>query len=266
MDMVIVGEWMPITIFKNEKGRFVKYQEEFENSTGWWNTITAADFDNDGDEDWLIGNLGLNYKYKASSSEPFDIYANDFDQNGKLDIVLAYYDQDIQYPVRGKQCSSEQIPSLRNKFKSYDAFASASVSKVYSSGLLDQSLHYQAKTFASIYVENLGNGNYKISDLPFLAQSSSINSFLPFDYDHDGNLDVLCGGNFFPSEVETPRNDACYGWLLKGKGDGSFEFIPYSKSGLYVPYDIRKLKTMNKGQKIVFAVNDGPMVSYSIQD
>lgn len=265
-DLIVVGEWMPITVLENQNGKYSKVDDIFKKTVGWWNTIASADFDNDGDEDWLVGNLGLNYKYKASPDETFDVYANDYDQNGKLDIVLGYYQAGVQYPVRGKQCSSEQVPGLKQKFKSYDQFASASLSNIYEPDLLGQSLHYQAHIFASVYVENLGNGNYEIHQLPIAVQASSINSFLPLDYNHDGNMDVVCGGNLFMSEVETPRNDACFGWLLKGDGNGQFEEVPFSKSGLYVPYDIRKIAMLGttEGQKILFANNDGPLVSYQL--
>lgn len=266
-DLVVVGEWMPITVFANQDGEFTRMDDLFQNNVGWWNSIATADFDNDGDLDWLVGNLGLNYKYKATTDETFDIYANDYDNNGRLDIVLGYYQEGVQYPVRGKQCSSEQVPDIKKKFKNYDQFASASLSKIYTPEKLEKSLHYQAHTFASVYVENQGNGKFQIHELPIEVQTSSINSFLALDYDQDGNMDVICGGNLFMSEVETPRNDACFGWLLRGNGNGQFAEIPFSESGLYVPYDIRKIAflTSGKGQKVLFANNNGPVVSYHLQ-
>ena len=146
MDLVVVGEWMPITYLKNSNGKLVNETETLgmDLTTGWWYSIHADDFDQDGDMDLVAGNLGLNYKYQANEKESFDVYANDYDKNGKMDIVLGYYHEGVQYPLRGKQCSSEQIPAIKVKYKEYDAFAEASLADVYTIQDLENSLHYQA--------------------------------------------------------------------------------------------------------------------------
>ena len=129
LDLIVVGEWMTIEVFKNNKGTFSRATSQFglENYHGWWNTVKAADFDNDGDIDFVAGNLGLNYKYQASEDETFDIYVNDFDLNKKTDIVLSYYNEGKQYPVRGRECSSQQIPTIKRKFKNYDSYSKATL-------------------------------------------------------------------------------------------------------------------------------------------
>ncbi len=261
LDLVVVGEWMPLTFFANENGHFIDKTNTFglEKSTGWWNTIKAEDFDNDGDIDFVAGNLGLNYKYKASEKESFDIYADDFDNNKSTDIVLGYYYDGEQYPLRGRQCSSDQIPAIKIKFKDYNSFAEADLADVYSTQSLENALHYQAYNFASSYIENLGGGNFKIKPLPNEAQFSSINSILSKDINQDGHLDLIVSGNLYTSEVETPRNDASYGLYLEGDGHGTFNPIPATKSGLYVKGDVKHaswIKLKNKTDAILFAKNN----------
>ena len=261
LDLVVVGEWMPLTFFKNENGTFKNKTKELglEKSTGWWNTIKAEDFDNDGDIDFVAGNLGLNYKYKASKKESFDIYADDFDNNKSTDIVLGYYNEGKQYPVRGRSCSSQQIPAIKIKFKDYNSFAKANLADVYSTQSLKNALHYQAYNFASSYIENLGNREFKITNLPNEAQFSSINSILSDDVNNDGYLDLIVSGNLYVSEVETPRNDASYGLYLEGDGKGGFNPIPSYKSGLFVKGDVKNAKwiRIKEGkQAILFAKNN----------
>jgi enediyne biosynthesis protein E4 len=260
-DIIIVGEWMPIKVFKNTKKGFKEVSKEMgltADSAGWWWSINQGDFDNDGDMDYIVGNNGLNYKYKAKGNETFDIYFNDFDKNNKQDIVLSYYNDGVQYPVRGRGCSSQQIPSIKDKFKNYETFAEASLVDVYSKKDLENSLHYQVKSFASIYLENK-NGKFVVHKLPNMAQISSVNQILIDDYDKDGSLDALIAGNLFVSEVETPRNDAGYGLFLKGNGKGNFKAVPVTKSGFFVPGDVKdmaKIKVKNKTYIIAAKNND----------
>ncbi len=175
-DLVVVGEWMPITIFTQiANGSFEKHT--IEDSEGWYYEVKTDDLDGDGDEDMVVGNLGLNYKYKASVAEPFEVYSYDFDANGSLDIVLSYYEHGVAFPVRGKSCSTQQIPSLKDKFKTYEEFGNSNLGNIYGEAL-KTALNLNAKTFASAYIENIGNGNFNIRPLPSLAQVSSINSVL----------------------------------------------------------------------------------------
>ncbi|WP_420574604.1 VCBS repeat-containing protein [Kordia sp.] len=248
-DIIIVGEWMPITILQNNEGIFENVTEKLglQEMVGWWWSINQGDFDNDGDIDYVLGNNGLNYKYKATEEETFDIYVEDFDKNQKEDIVLSYYDDGEQYPVRGRQCSSQQVPGIKEKFKNYDEYSTATLIDVYGKNKLENALHYQVKSFASIYLENTKEG-FKIHQLPMEAQLSSINQILVADYDKDGNLDALIAGNLYNSEVETPRNDASYGVFLKGNGNGEFIAIPATQSGFYTSGDVKDLQQINIGK------------------
>lgn len=242
VDLIIVGEWMPITIFKNNKGEFENITEklDLEESTGWWFSINEGDFDKDGDMDFIVGNLGLNYKYKATEEETFDIYFNDFDNNKTNDIVLSYFNGGKEYPLRGRECSSQQMPGIKAKFEDYTSFSTATLEDVYTEEYLDNSLHYQVKSFSSVYLENR-NGKFIKHQLPNLAQISSINQILVDDFDGDSNLDAIIAGNLHSSEVETPRNDASNGLFLKGNGNGTFNVIKGNKSGFHAPGDVKDL-------------------------
>lgn len=259
MDLTIVGEWMPIIFFRNENGKLTKAAiSGLENSTGWWFGLEKGDFDKDGDMDFIAGNLGLNYKYKTSTKAPFDIYYKDFDGNGNSDIVLGYYNENKHYPLRGFSCSAEQIPSLKQEIQKYDIFASLEIGEVYGNQNLENSLHYKANIFASSYIENLGHGHFKITQLPRLAQLSNLNDFIVSDFNKDGNLDVLAIGNLFVSEIETPRNDAGTGILLLGDGSGNFSPLRTNESGFCARGDAKKMIIIqHNGRKRILIANNG---------
>ncbi len=257
LDLIVVGEWMPLTIFENNNGSLSKLEmEDFKSSYGWWFSIEQGDFDNDGDMDYIAGNLGLNYKYKTNSDKPFDVYYNDFDANGNADIVLGYYNKEKHYPLRGFSCSSEQIPDLKKKIVKYDAFASMELKDVYGEEKLKNSLHYSADTFASVYIENIGDGKFKMTNLPNLAQLTNLNDMLISDFNGDGSLDVLGAGNLYVSEIETPRNDAGTGVLLLGDGKGSFTAKRGSEIGFYAAKDAKKLITITNNKKDYYLVGN----------
>lgn len=268
-DLILVGEWMPITIFNNQNGRLVKeHIQEFENLSGWWFSISKGDFDNDGDDDFILGNLGLNHKYKTTKEKPFDIYYDDFDQNGNKDIILGYYNNDKHYPLRGFSCSSQQIPGLKDKIGKYDLFANMELEEVYGANALENSLYYKADTFASLYVENLGDKSFKTTPLPPKAQLSNINDILVKDFNNDGNLDVMAVENLYVSEIETPRNDAGIGLYLVGNGKGSFHVQDPMKSGFFANGDAKKIRLLAKGERelILVANNNGKLESFTLND
>lgn len=263
-DLIVVGEWMPVTIFNNTNGVLAKQTiNALEDTSGWWFSIDQGDFDNDGDQDYILGNLGLNSKYKTSRDKPFDIYYDDFDDNGSSDIVLGYYNNGKQYPLRGFSCSSEQIPGLKTSFKEYDVFASLELKDVYGELNLKDALHYEASTFASTYIENLGGGDFKYSKLPYLAQLTNINDMLINDFNHDGNLDVLAIGNLFDFEIETPRNDAGTGLFLAGNGKGGFHSKSSDISGFFADGDAKKIRLLStKNKKLIAVANNKGKVQF----
>lgn len=249
LDLFITGTWMPPVLLINNDGKWKRNTSLLpEKLNGWWYSIAAADIDQDGDEDYVLGNLGLNYKYKASPNEPFSVHYDDFDQNGTKDIVLSYYNFGEQFPLRGRSCSSQQIPLLKEKFPTYDLFASSTLPEVYGSSALSKAIHYEAYQFASICLENR-DGELVPHTLPVEAQFSSINDILIDDFDEDGITDLLVAGNLFGSEVETARNDAGLGLLLQGKGDFQFTALPMVESGISFPTEIKHLGLLDMGSK-----------------
>jgi hypothetical protein len=258
VDLAIVGEWMPITIFNQPaKGRFEnKAINGLNNTEGWYYTVVANDLDEDGDDDLVVGNLGLNYSYTASEENPLEIFSYDFDRNGRLDIVLAYHENGLLYPYHGRDRSVKQMPALAKEFDTYEKFSKATLDEIYGESL-KEAYNLKAKTFASAYVENIGEDGFRICPLPSLAQASSINNILIKDYDMDGNKDILVSGNLYQSAIEIPGNDAGTGLFMKGNGKGAFIPIPIVESGLFVPLDSKDMKTIKVGDKeIILVVNN----------
>ncbi len=250
-DLLLVGEWMPITVFKNKESGFEDATNEFglSKTTGWWSSLHKVDFDNDGDEDFIAGNIGLNNKFHPSEEKPLYVYANDFDKNGSLDIVLSKIYKDQKVPVRGKECSSSQMPFISEKFPTYNAFANANLESIYQESELENSTKYEAYNFASLFIENNGKGGFEIKQLPAEAQLAPINGIVSNDFDKDGKIDVVIGGSVIETEVETPRYDAGKGLYLKGIGSGDFKTnLQIEYSGLFLQGDVKDIKLIHLGE------------------
>ncbi len=250
LDLVVVGEWMPITVFENDKQKFENVTENMglENTTGWWNRLALADWDGDGDLDLFAGNLGTNIKYKASEDKPFRLFVKDFDNNGTNDVYLGYYDSDgVCYPVRGRQCSSEQMPFIKKEFKTYSDFAKASIDEVLGERK-EGAIIQEAKLFESCWIENKGKGQFSVHKLPIQAQVSPVNGIGFADINRDGKQDVLLVGNLYVREVETTRSDAGVGCVFLGDGKGGFTWVHPAETGMYAIFDTRCLGTLNNAQ------------------
>ena len=264
-DLVVVGEWMPLTFLKNENGKQFKMDEKATdiNTSGWWCSIAAADFDKDGDIDFVAGNLGLNSKIKASVDEPFQIFASDFDNSGTLDIVLGYFNEGKLYPYRSRNSSVKQMPFLRSKFKDFHSFGLATLSDVYGIDNLNNALHYSASTFASSYFENKGNEGFEMRKLDNIAQLSSVKSMIAHDINGDNHLDLLLAGNTIYTEVETSRIDGSYGLIILGDGSGNFKSIHPSESNFYLKGEIPDIEKINIGSAKALGIlaiqNNGPL-------
>ncbi|RKE92261.1 VCBS repeat-containing protein [Ichthyenterobacterium magnum] len=257
LDVIIVGQWMPITLFSIENNKFIKQNiKAFEKTEGWYNSISASDFDNDGDIDYIIGNLGSNNKFHPTLEKPLHIFSSNFDNNQSYDIALSKYYKGQLVPVRGKQCSSEQTPFLNEKIGSYKEFASLNIEGVYGSDAIADSNHMIAYNFKTLYLKNEA-GNFSISYLPNVAQISPTQDFEILDLNNDGFLDIVGIGNLYDAEVETIRYDASHGYALLNDGKGHFNAL--KNSGLFCDKDMRqvsKIKIDNTPHIIIASNND----------
>ena len=251
-DLLVIGEWMPILLFENENGYFKKKNiESLDNTKGLWFTIASEDVDNDGDEDFFLGNIGLNTKFKADAHHSFEIYGNDFDRSGSFDIVLANEYKNQLVPIRGKQCSSEQTPFIANKFSTYTDFAHASLAEIYGEEALNKAVHHKADLLESVFLENLGDGEFLIQKLPNIFQLSPIRDFQFIDIDKNGVKEIFAVGNLYPVEVETVRFDASKG-AVTHYSQNSFETV--KNSGFLTRGDTRNMQIMSVKDKQVLMV------------
>lgn len=268
MELIVVGEWMPIRIFSynNAKLEDVSTTYRLQNTEGWWNKVIADDLDGDGDQDLILGNLGENYKFKASDDKPFQVFAKDFDGNGTNDIFLARYLKDtLLVPIRGRECTSQQVPSIAQKFPTFTSFAESDIKKILGSDI-NNALHLKAYLFSSIILIN-DKGTLRAKRLPVEAQFSTVNGIYVDDFNHDGIKDILIAGNKFDVEVETTAADASPGILMLGKYDFNYRCLKPLESGFNVPYNVKDLHVLKTGSSrtVLVGVNNGELLSYKVK-
>jgi hypothetical protein len=268
-DILAVGEWTGINFLKNNKGSFIKQtnQDNLANTKGWWFTIQETDINNDGLPDYLVGNSGLNIKFKASYKKPFKVFANDFDNNGTPDIVLSkeYNGQDV--PVRGRECSSQQMPYIQQKFGTYSEFANANLVEIYGDKL-NTAYKAEVNEFKSLLLVNKGDGSFEKNILPIEAQLFPIMKVVFKDLNNDGYEDAIIGGNIYETEVETPRLDAFSGLALLSNGKNGYSPVPWSKSGVLFNGNIKDLSLINspKNKLLIATQNNGPLEVYALNE
>ncbi|MEP6928154.1 MAG: VCBS repeat-containing protein [Ginsengibacter sp.] len=275
MDLILAGEWMPITFLHNEKGKFVNatMNSGLSKNVGWWNSITAGDFDNDGDIDYVLGNLGLNSFYKASDERPVGIYAKDFDNNGSYDAIPTIYLQAtllpnapwLEFPANGRDDMAKQMIAIRRSFQNYKSYAQAPIDKILTAGQLKDALVLKANYLSSCYIQNNGNGHFSIKPLPEQAQMSALNGMITDDFDGDGNLDIAINTNDYSTDPSVGRYDALNGLVLKGDGKGGFIPLSILQSGVFIPGNGKamiKLKGINNEYRMAASQNKGPLLLY----
>lgn len=260
MDIVLVGEWSKVKVLKNDEGKMTLSNLDGVTDSGLYTHINMEDLDADGDLDLVVGNIGKNIKWKASKDKPFRLYADDFDKNGGYDIVLANYSNDELVPVRGRECSSQQLPYITEEFETFEEFATAPLDKIYD---LKKAQDLEVTTLKSAIYFNDGNGVFVKGKLPIEAQMSPINATLLIDVNKDGNMDIVAVGNQYAMEVETTRLDAGTGMVMIGDGKGNFTYMPNGKSAMDSRGNAKDMALVSG--KILVTNNDAPLESYKLQ-
>ncbi|RIV35758.1 RNA-binding protein [Flagellimonas lutimaris] len=268
-DLIAVGEWTNIGFFKNEGGTFSLLEDyTFDNEKGWWYTVKETDVNNDGMPDYLVGNVGQNLKFHASKEKPFKIYANDFDDNGTPDIVLSKKYKGEFVPVRGRECSSQQMPFIKEKFETFDEFANAKLVDVYGEKL-DTAYENEVTNFNSILLLNKGNGDFVLKELPTEAQSFPVLATVFKDLNGDGFEDCILAGNIYQTEVETPRLDFVSGVVLISNQKDGYKTMNRSESGLYLTgnaKDLVWLKSAINKELLLTATNNSSLIINSLNN
>jgi hypothetical protein len=256
LDMVIVGDWMPVKILINTKNVFSDESEQYDLSgtEGWWHTITAKDLNGDGKIDFVLGNLGLNSRFKASADKPITMYVNDFDLNGSIEQIICAFNGNKSYPVAMKDDLVKQIPSLETKYKKFADYKDQTMTDIFPAEVLKRSVVLNARIMESCIMTNSGDKSFSLSPLPVEAQFAPVYSISANDFDDDGVIDLLLGGNQYRAKPETGINDAGYGLILKGTTDLKFQSVSPSLSGFFTKGEIRDTKIITVNGKRIIAV------------
>jgi len=265
LDLITVGDWMPITVFENKNYAFTKYKE-IPNSTGWWNRIVAADFNNDGTSEFVCGNFGLNNKFANKPGKQVHLYANDFDNNNTLDIVLAKNYNGNLVPVRGKECSSEQMPFINTKYTNYEAFAYANLNNIFDATALRNAIQYTTNQLQSCMLINKQNGDFELQALPNQVQTFPVKGISILDLNGDNHQDIIMAGNHYNTEVETIRYDAGLPTVLLGNGDLTFSPLTANDTGVFDNHDFRDVINVMAGNKITILIssNNSSLKAYQL--
>jgi hypothetical protein len=263
-DLVVVGEFMPVKVFINHQGKLTDESAAwipFE-SSGWWNTIQVADMDGDGDQDLIIGNMGLNTQFHASAKEPVSLYYKDFDGNGSVDPILCYFIDGKSYPAISKDDLTDQLPFLKKKFLKYSDYSTATITDLFTPEQLKGVQILKAGEMRSVYLENKENKGFALHELPIEAQYAPVYAITALDINKDGHPDLIVAGNNSWTRIRYGRFEANHGTVLLGDGKGNFKFIPPAESGLTVRGDVRSL--MYISPYLFFGINNQPAKVFSL--
>jgi len=253
-DLVVVGDWMGITIFKNNQGRLGQAQV-LPNSNGWWTRLEAADLDQDGDTDFVLGNWGLNTKFKASSQKPVTMFVNDFDQNNKSEFILNWYppQDDQAYPFATKMEITKQLPNLRKQILKYEDYSSQTYESLFPANTREASIAYQAEYLESAVLWNEG-AQFSLQALPIEAQVAPVFAIAVNDWNNDGHADIWLGGNFYALKPQVGRHNASRGVFLTGMGKKRFRPVSSAMSGIHIEGEVRDAVILPVNQKSVMLV------------
>ncbi|MBD0298224.1 MAG: VCBS repeat-containing protein, partial [Flavisolibacter sp.] len=261
-DLIVVGEWMPITVFINQGNKLENQTKNYfdKEYSGWWNKIAVGDFNGDGKPDLVIGNEGLNTQCKVSDKEPADLYYKDFDDNGSVDPILCFYMLGKSYPYVFRDELLDQMSIMRTRFEDYKSYANATLSTVFTSDELKDAAHLKANYLKTAFFEWGSDGKFHEKMLPLPAQMAPVFTITQLDFNQDGKQDLLLCGNINRARLRFGKSDANYGVLLKNNGAGNFSYVPQAESGFHLWGDVRSVVNINN--TLLFGVNQQEIKAY----
>ena len=261
-DLIVVGEWMPISVFINNKGKLENKTKDYfdKEYSGWWNKIFIGDLNKDGKPEMVVGNTGLNTQCKATDKEPAELYYKDYDDNGSIDPILCFYIQHKSYPYVTRDELLDQMSIMRTRFTNYASYADATLKDIFTEEEMKGAKHLLANCLETVYFEARADGKFNRKTLPVQAQFSPVYTITPLDYDKDGSLDLLLCGNINKAKLKFGKTDANYGVLLHNDGQGNFQYINQPQSGFYLWGDVRCVLTLN--DLLLFGINQKEIKAY----
>jgi len=250
-DLIVVGHWMPITVFRNNgNGNLIKINSDaLAGTSGLWNTIEKSDVNQDGETDLIIGNFGLNTLFGNPSKRQIKMFSDDFDGNGKTENIIAQFEGGDYYPLARKEVLSKVIPSLNKKFISFESYASANIETLFSKAKLEDAYQLEINELRSVYLHNKGEFNFEINPLPIPLQVAPIFTIASEDIDSDGIMDYLFAGNIIGNEAEHGPYDAGRGYVLKGDGTFNSNLMPAASNDFLITGEARNIISLNAGEK-----------------
>ncbi|MEO8853645.1 MAG: VCBS repeat-containing protein [Ginsengibacter sp.] len=265
-DLVVVGEWMPISVFINSNGHLTNKTSDYfdKNYNGWWNKILIADINKDGKPDIIAGNFGLNSQCRVSDKEPADLYYKDFDNNGTVDPILCFYIQHKSYPFVTRDEMINQIPMIHTRFPTFKSYADATINDIFTADEMQGAKHLRANDLSTSLFLSRPDGKFHKKTLPLQAQFSPVFTITELDYNKDGNPDLLLCGNIKHARIRFGKSDANYGILLKGDGKGNFTYVNQLESGFHIRGDVRSVIQINN--QLIFGVNQEALQSYRLSN
>ncbi len=246
LDLVVVGEWMPVTVFEQRDGELVDRTEAagLDGTEGWWSAVHAADLDGDGTSDLIAGNFGRNSRLKASAERPVELYRNDFNDDERAESVLTRYNDGTRYPWAGRDLLLERFPALEEKFPTYESFGASQLEDLFPRRKIQEATVNTARTFATSHLERQDDGTFAVEPLPSRAQGAPVYATLVHDLDDDGTREVMLGGNLYGVRPRQGRYDASYGTLLRRRDD-DWTAVPPAESNLYLEGEVRSLRLVH---------------------
>jgi hypothetical protein len=268
-DLIVVGDWMAPTIFKNTGRRLAEFKSNLTSYPGFWNAVSCVDLNNDGKKDLILGNKGTNSPYKATTTNPMKMFVNDFDANGTIEQITTRTINGKDIPVHLKSELAKQIPIIKKKNLSYTDYSKKSFQELFSEEIINNSIQKVVNTEESILAINKGNEKFEIKSLPKEVQFSTVNTICTLDINKDGILDIILGGNQYEFKPQFGRLDSNFGSVLLGTKNGTYTWTSYAKSGFYLKGEVKhiqKIKNKNNTASIIAVINDATPKTFKINE